>query len=153
MPSSPPIFYIRTGLYLVLNVVGQGGEEVEASDALHLVNGVVVQVLLLVALRIPDDEAKGFGFARQAQYHFEERLGYHHSIRADGLMVTLHEHRAADDIHFAIPPGPLATIHLNAVPQPAVQLRVLRTDVHQAERLGHRLPVPLVVACRTHVTT
>ena len=140
------------GFHLVLDGVGECGEEVDAGNALYLVDGVVVEVSLLVALGISDDDAEGFGGALQTEHDLEEGFGDSHGIVANGGVPALHPHRTADNIYLAILACPLAAVHLQAVPQAAVELGMLRTDVEQREGVVHGCPIPLVVACGTHVT-
>ena len=59
-----PVFDVCLGFHLVLNVVRQCRKEVDTRNTLHLVDRVVVQILLLVTLRIPDDKSKSLGLAQ-----------------------------------------------------------------------------------------
>ena len=100
------------GFHLVFDGVGECGEEVDAGNALYLVDGVVVEVSLLVALGISDDDAEGLGGALQTEHDLEEGLGDSHGIVANGGVPALHPHRTADNIYLAILACPLAAVHL-----------------------------------------
>ena len=58
---SEPVGDVGRLLYAAFNVVGQGGEEVDARDAFHLVDGVNVVALGAVARLVLVDEANGLG--------------------------------------------------------------------------------------------
>ena len=60
---SEPVGDVGRLLYAAFNVVGQGGEEVDARDAFHLVDGVNVVAFGAVARLVLVDEADSLGRA------------------------------------------------------------------------------------------
>jgi len=136
----------------VLQLVVEGGGEVDARQALYVVDGAgnALQAHLLAV--VAEHEADGLGLALTAHDDLEESVGHPDVAAADGArrgggVVD----GAADDVDGAVFAGPVAALNLQVVPLIFVQGVVLRTDVRKQERLGHRLCVPLVVARRTHV--
>ena len=69
------------------------------------------------------------------------------------IMFLIIIYRSANDIYLAIFPCPLTAVHLQTIPQSAVQSCVLRTHVRQGKGLQHGLPAPFIVARRTHVAS
>ena len=99
---SLPIFDICFSFNGLLNVVGKGGKEVIAGDALDLVDGVDKLVALLGAAIVAHHEANGLGLALQTQHNLEEGLGDYYPIAAYGLVLPVEVDGAADDIYLAI---------------------------------------------------
>ena len=111
-----PLAHVSGGLYLALYVVRQRREEVEARDALHLVNRVVVEVTLTGTVVVAHYNAKSLGSAGHTEHHLEESPRHHDLVGTDGEVTPTTPHWAANDVDVAVLSGPSATVHLQAIP-------------------------------------
>ena len=147
-----PLPEVGVGFYPVLCFVVEGGVEVDAREALHVVDGAGGAGKGDFLAVVIHHEADGLGGVRAAHHHLEESVGHVHASAADGLCLgTIVIDGAADDVDGAVLTRPVAAEHLQRVPLVFVQVVVLRTDIGEEKRLSHGLCVPLVVARGAHV--
>lgn len=83
-----PVGSIGFLFHLLLRLVGQRREKVDARDAFHLVHGVHIVALRTVAGFVFVYKAYGLGRSIHTQHHLEESLGHHHLVLSDGFVFT-----------------------------------------------------------------
>lgn len=128
-----------------------GGEEVDASDALNLVDAIDIVAFGAVARFVAIDESDSLMERRDID-NLEERVG-HDDLLSNLLMLATEEDGTSHDVDLPILFRPLAALDFHLVPIARVEVVVLRTDVSHKETFLLRLLTPFVVARRTHVTT
>ena len=149
-----PLVDISFRLYLFLDIIRKFGEEIIASDTLHLIHRID-KVLLLQSgsSLVATDETDGLRILVGAEDNLEESIRHHHLVLTQFTMLLIQEYRTANDINLAIFLCPGTTLLFDTIPDTRIQGMGLRTHIGHQEALVHSLLVPLVITSRTEMAS
>ena len=151
---SLPIAEKGLGFYLILDMVRQCGEEIDACECLHLVDSAQLLSPWLALAVVVEDERKSARLWLCTIDDFEEAIGHPHLVLAYETRLRIAaEDWSANDGDGPIATCPRAALFLQLVPVFVVKTMVLRADVGHEKRLRHGFLIPFIVARRAHVAT